>query len=184
MGFNVLSLLVWLPVAAAAIVIGLPKRRPELVVPVAFALSVLTLGLAGYLVVDFDAADAGFQFVEKTAIWSDLGIDYHLGVDGISLFIVALTAFLFPISIVASVHIEHRRKEFMATLLLLEGALIGVFLSLDLILFFVFFEVLLVPMYFLIGLWGGERRLEAALKFFLYTALGSAFLLVGIIFLF
>ena len=183
MGFNVLSFLIWLPVAAAAIVIGLPRRRPELVVLVAFALSLLTFGLAGFLVVDFDAADAGFQFVEKTAIWSDLGIDYHLGVDGISLFLVALTAFLFPISIVASVHIEHRRKEFMATLLLLEGALIGVFLSLDLILFFVFFEVLLVPMYFLIGLWGGERRLEAALKFFLYTAFGSAFLLVGIIFL-
>ena len=96
MGFNVLSFLIWLPVAAAAIVIGLPRRRPELVVPVAFALSLLTFGLAGFLVVDFDAADAGFQFVEKTAIWSDLGIDYHLGVDGISLFLVALTAFLLP----------------------------------------------------------------------------------------
>ncbi len=183
MDFNVLSLLIWLPVAGAAIVIGLPRRRPELVVPVAFALSILTLGLAGFVVVDFDLSNPGFQFVEKTAIWSDLGIDYNLGVDGISLFLVALTSFLFPIAIVASVNITDRRKEFMATLLLLEGALIGVFLSLDLILFFVFFEVLLVPMYFLIGLWGGERRLEAALKFFLYTALGSAFLLVGIIFL-
>jgi NADH-quinone oxidoreductase subunit M len=183
MSLNVLSLLIWLPVAGAAIVIGLPRRRPELVVPVAFALSVLTLGLAGFLIVEFETADGGFQFIEKTAIWSDLGIDYHLGVDGISLFLVALTAFLFPVGILASVHIMDRRKEFMAALLLLEGALVGVFLSLDLVLFFVFFEVLLVPMYFLIGLWGGERRLEAALKFFLYTALGSAFLLVGIIFL-
>ncbi|MGI9647213.1 MAG: NADH-quinone oxidoreductase subunit M [Acidimicrobiia bacterium] len=183
MDFNALSILVWLPVAGAAVVVGLPRRRAELVVPVAFALSVLTLGLAGYLVVEFDSGDAGFQFVEKTAIWSDLGIDYHLGVDGISLFLVALTAFLFPIGILASVNVTERRKEFMAALLLLEGALIGVFLALDLIVFFVFFEVLLVPMYFLIGLWGGERRLEAALKFFLYTALGSAFLLVGIIFL-
>ncbi|MGI9611014.1 MAG: NADH-quinone oxidoreductase subunit M [Acidimicrobiia bacterium] len=180
---DILSLLIWLPVAGAAVVIGLPRRRPELVVPVAFALSVLTLGLAGFLIVDFDVSDAGFQFVERTAIASDLGIDYHLGVDGISLFLVALTAFLFPIGIMASVNVVDRRKEFMAALLLLEGALIGVFLSLDLILFFVFFEVLLVPMYFLIGLWGGERRLEAALKFFLYTAFGSAFLLVGIIFL-
>ncbi|MDH3607544.1 MAG: NADH-quinone oxidoreductase subunit M [Acidimicrobiia bacterium] len=183
MGFNVLSVLIWLPVAGAAIVIGLPRRRPELVVPVAFALSLLTLGLAGFLIVDFETSDAGFQYIEKTAIASDLGIDYHLGVDGISLFLVALTAFLFPIGIMASVNISDRRKEFMASLLLLEGALIGVFLALDLVLFFVFFEVLLVPMYFLIGLWGGERRLEAALKFFLYTALGSAFLLVGIIFL-
>ena len=124
MGFNVLSLLVWLPVVGAAIVIGLPRRRPELVVPVAFALSVLTLGLAGFLVVEFETANGGFQFIEKTAIWSDLGIDYHLGVDGISLFLVALTAFLFPIGILASVHIEDRRKEFMATLLLLEGALV------------------------------------------------------------
>jgi len=96
---------------------------------------------------------------------------------------VALTAFLLPLSILASTSVEHRSKELMASLFLLEGALIGVFLTLDLALFFVFFEVLLVPMYFIIGLWGGERRLEAALKFFLFTAFGSAFLLAGIIFL-
>ena len=183
MDFPILSAIVWLPVASAAIVVGLPRRRPELVIPVAFGLSLIPLGLASFLVFDFAAGDPGFQFVERTAISGDLGIDYHLGVDGISLFMVALTAFLLPLSILASSSIEHRPKELMASLLLLEGALIGVFLSLDLALFFVFFEVLLVPMYFIIGLWGGERRLEAALKFFLYTALGSAFLLAGIIFL-
>lgn len=183
MDFPILSSIVWLPVASAAIVIGLPRRRPELVIPVAFALSLITLGLAGFLVVDFAVGDPGFQFVERTAISSDLGIDYHLGVDGISLFMVALTAFLLPLSILASTSVDHRPKELMAALFLLEASLIGVFLALDLALFFVFFEVLLVPMYFIIGLWGGERRLEAALKFFLYTALGSAFLLAGIIFL-
>jgi NADH-quinone oxidoreductase subunit M len=183
MDFPILSALVWLPVASAAIVVGLPRRRPELVIPVAFGLSLITLGLAGFLVVDFTAGDPGFQFVERTSISGDLGIDYHLGVDGISLFMVALTAFLLPLSILASTSVEHRSKELMASLFLLEGALIGVFLTLDLALFFVFFEVLLVPMYFIIGLWGGERRLEAALKFFLFTAFGSAFLLVGIIFL-
>jgi NADH-quinone oxidoreductase subunit M len=183
MDFPILSSLVWLPVASAAIVVGLPRRRPELVIPVAFGLSLITLGLAGFLVVDFTAGDPGFQFVERTSISADLGIDYHLGVDGISLFMVALTAFLLPLSILASTSVEHRSKELMASLFLLEGALIGVFLALDLALFFVFFEVLLVPMYFIIGLWGGERRLEAALKFFLYTALGSAFLLAGIVFL-
>lgn len=181
--FPLLSFIVWLPVAGAAIVVGLPRRRPELVVPVAFSVSSLTLGLAGYLVFQFQASDGGFQFLERTAIWGDLGIDYHLGVDGISLFLVALTAFLVPLGVLASTNITHRPKEFMAALLLLEGALIGVFLALDLALFFVFFEVLLVPMYFLIGMWGGERRLAAALKFFLYTAFGSAFLLAGIIFL-
>jgi len=183
MDFPILSALVWLPVASAAIVVGLPRRRPELVIPVAFGLSLITLGLAGFLVVDFTAGDLGFQFVERTSISGDLGIDYHLGVDGISLFMVALTAFLLPLSILASTSVEHRSKELMASLFLLEGALIGVFLTLDLALFFVFFEVLLVPMYFIIGLWGGERRLEAALKFFLFTAFGSAFLLAGIIFL-
>ena len=183
MGFPILSAVLWLPVASAAIVVGLPRRRPELVIPVSFALSLITLGLAGFLVVDFTTGDPGFQFVERTAISGDLGIDYHLGVDGISLFMVALTPFLLPLSILASTSVDHRPKELMAALLLLEGSLIGVFLALDLALFFVFFEVLLVPMYFIIGLWGGERRLEAALKFFLYTALGSAFMLAGIIFL-
>ncbi len=183
MDFPILSSLVWIPVASAAVVIGLPRRRPELVIPVAFALSLIPLGLAGFLVYDFTAADPGFQYVERTAISGDLGIDYHLGVDGISLFMVALTAFLFPLSILASVAVGQRPKELMAVLFLLEGSLIGVFLALDLALFFVFFEVLLVPMYFIIGIWGGERRVYAALKFFLYTALGSAFLLAGIVFL-
>lgn len=183
MDFPILTLLIALPIAGAAIVIGLPRRRPELAVPVAFGLSLITAGLSFYLIWEFDSADGGFQFVENTAIASDLGIGYHLGVDGISLFLIALTAFLTPLGMLASVSVENRLKEFMAALLLLEGALIGVFVSLDLAVFFVFFEVLLVPMYFIIGLWGGEHRLKAALKFFLFTAFGSAFLLAGIIFL-
>ena len=115
MDFPILSSLVWLPVASAAIVIGLPRRRPELVIPVALGLSLITLGLAGFLVVDFTAGDPGFQFVERTSISGDLGIDYHLGVDGISLFMVALTAFLLPLSILASTSVEHRSKELRAS---------------------------------------------------------------------
>jgi NADH-quinone oxidoreductase subunit M len=183
MDFPILSALIVIPIASAAVVVGLPRRRSELTVPIALAVSLLTAGLAGFVIWEFDAADAGFQFVEKATISSDLGISYHLGVDGISLFLVALTALLTPLGILASVHIEERIKEFMAALLLLEGALIAVFISLDLAVFFVFFEVLLVPMYFLIGLWGSEQRLAAALKFFLFTAFGSAFLLAGIVFL-
>ena len=128
----------------------------------------------------FDSAVAGYQFVEFHDWISYPPIHYHLGVDGISLFLVILTTFLTPLAILASwKDIAKRVKEFFMMLLVLEVGLIGVFLSLDLFLFFVFWEVMLIPMYFLIGIWGHERRIYAAMKFILYTMFGSILMLVA-----
>ena len=144
-------------------------------------LSLLPLPLAGVLFAEFERGEAGFQFVER-AVWIDrLGADWHLGVDGISLLLVVLTTVLVPVALGASMRVDHRVKLFVAMNLLLEAGLIGVFLSLDLFLFFVFFEVILIPMAFIIGIWGSENRIYAAVKFFLYTAFGSALMLAGII---
>jgi NADH-quinone oxidoreductase subunit M len=177
-------LLTWLiltPVLGAVVVALLSRRRPELYLPVGVGVSMAPLALAGVLFFQFQSGEAGFQFTERVAWYPQWGIDWFLGVDGISLPLVVLTTVLVPLALAASTSVEHRLKEFVAYTLLLEAGLIGVFLALDLFLFFVFFEAILVPMYFIIGIWGGERRIYAAFKFFLYTAVGSAFMLAGII---
>jgi NADH-quinone oxidoreductase subunit M len=140
-----------------------------------FAASLLLLGGGG--------TSAGqFHFVQDVNWIGAIGARYHVGVDGISLWLVLLTTLLMPISILSSWHaVEKRPLAFFASLLFLEGAMIGVFASLDLLVFYLFFEASLVPMFFLIGVWGGERRLYAAVKFFIYTAVGSLLMLVGII---
>jgi NADH-quinone oxidoreductase subunit M len=179
--FPILSTIILLPIAGAILVMLLPSRRPELVLPVSIAASLVTLGAAGWLLVEFEVGDAGFQFVEQVSWYSDWGVGWHVGVDGISLLLVALTALLFPIGLAASTGISHRVREYAGSMLFLEAGLLGVFLSLDLLVFFIFWEAMLVPMYFIIGIWGGERRVHAAVKFFLYTALGSALMLAGIL---
>ena len=176
-----LTALILLPAASAVLVALLPRRRTEIVLPVGIALSIAPLAAAGYLFSSFRPGEPGFQFVERTAWYEPWAIYWHLGVDGISLPLVLLTTLLVPIALAASTAISHRLKEFVAYTLLLEAGLIGVFLSLDLFLFFVFFEAILIPMYFIIGIWGGERRIYAAVKFFLYTAFGSALMLAAII---
>jgi NADH-quinone oxidoreductase subunit M len=176
-----LTALVVIPVVAAVIVLLLPRRRPELPLPVGVGLSILPLALAGYLFAAFQGGTAEFQFVTRAAWYAPWGISWYLGVDGISLPMVVLTALLVPLALAASGMILRRTREFVAAILLLEAGLIGAFLALDLFMFFVFFEAILIPMYFIIGLWGGERRIYAAVKFFLYTAFGSALLLAGII---
>lgn len=173
--------LILLPVVAALVVALLPRRRPELYIPVGVTLSLFPLALAGYLFVTFPTGTAAFQHVERSVWYEPWGISWHLGLDGISLPLVALTTLLVPLSLAASTAIDRRVKEFVVYNLLLEAGLIGVFLALDLFLFFVFFEAILIPMYFIIGIWGGERRVYAAVKFFLYTAFGSALLLAAII---
>ncbi|GBD84750.1 NADH-quinone oxidoreductase subunit M [bacterium BMS3Abin02] len=179
--FPILTVLILLPFAAAIVVALLPSRRKELFLPVGFALSILPLALAGYLFYVFKTGEAGFQFVENVSWYAPWGISWHMGVDGISLLMVILTAILMPISLAASTSISKRMKQFVVFNLLLEGGLMGVFLSLDMFMFFVFFEVILVPMYFIIGVWGSERRIYAAVKFFIFTAFGSALMLAGII---
>jgi NADH-quinone oxidoreductase subunit M len=179
--FPTLTLLILLPAAGAVMLALIPRRRSELLYPTAITLSLLPLAVAGYVVWEFATGEAGFQFTEKVLWFEPWGVSYFVGVDGISLLLVALTAFLMPISLLASASISTRRKEYFVSMLALETGLLGTFLALDLLLFFVFFEVALVPMYLIIGLWGGERRVYAAVKFFLFTALGSALMFAGIL---
>jgi NADH-quinone oxidoreductase subunit M len=175
-----LTALVLLPVVAAIVTALVPGRRREVHLSLGIALSVFPLALAAYLFWVFEPS-AGFQYVERATWYAPWGIDWHLGVDGISLPMVVLTTILVPIALAASTSIHSRIKEFVIYTLLLEAALIGAFLALDLFLFFVFFEAMLVPMYFIIGIWGAERRIYAAVKFFIYTAFGSALMLAAII---
>ncbi|MEO7555004.1 MAG: NADH-quinone oxidoreductase subunit M [Acidimicrobiales bacterium] len=144
------------------------------------ATTALALGLSVAVLVQFKAGEGGFQLVDEHSWISSLGISWHLGVDGISLFLIALNAILFPIAILGT-DPHHDHKAFYAWLLVLQAGCFGVFGALDLFLFFVMFEIVLVPMYFLIGQWGYGNRTYAALKFFLYTMLGSAFMLVAMI---
>jgi NADH-quinone oxidoreductase subunit M len=176
----VLTWLILLPVVGACVVGLLPRQRRELQLPLGIALSVLPLALAGYVFFVFEPVP-GYQFTEHHVWYEPWGIAWSLGVDGISMPMVALTTVLVPIALAASTAITDRTKEFVVNTLLLEAGMIGVFLSLDLFLFFVFFEAILIPMYFIIGIWGSERRVYAALKFFIYTAFGSALMLAGII---
>ncbi|HWB88939.1 MAG TPA: NADH-quinone oxidoreductase subunit M [Acidimicrobiia bacterium] len=175
-----LTWLILLPVVGACVVGLLPRQRRELQLPLGIALSVLPLALAGYVFFVFEPVP-GYQFTEHHVWYEPWGIAWSLGVDGISMPMVALTTVLVPIALAASTAITDRTKEFVVNTLLLEAGMIGVFLSLDLFLFFVFFEAILIPMYFIIGIWGSERRVYAALKFFIYTAFGSALMLAGII---
>jgi NADH-quinone oxidoreductase subunit M len=181
--FPILSMLVLVPAVGALAVLLLSKRRPEFMKLVAVIASVTTGALSIWLTAEFDRHDDGFQFVSRHPWIDEWGIGWHLGVDGISLFLVLLTGILFPLAILGiDPHNEDpgKDKPYFAWLLLLEAGVIGSFLSLDLFLFFVFFEIVLVPMYFLIGGWGYEGRVYAATKFFLYTMIGSAFMLVSI----
>ncbi len=172
--------MVFAPVVGAVVVALLP-RRDGLLRGAALAWHAVPLGLAAWLFVCAPLGEAGFWLVERTVWVPALGIGYHLGVDGISLPLVILTAFLFPVALVGTWDaVTVRVKEYLVLLLLLEAAVLGTFLALDLVLFYVFWEAVLIPMYFLIGLWGSERRAYAALKFFLFTMAGSVLMLLAI----
>ncbi|HUW03178.1 MAG TPA: NADH-quinone oxidoreductase subunit M [Acidimicrobiales bacterium] len=178
--FPLLTALVVTP-ALGALLLGLiPRGRVELHRMAALLSSCAAGALAIYALADFETGAPGFQYEVNTSWVSELGISWHLGLDGISLFLVVLTGILFPIAIVA-VTPEHDSKPYYAWLLVLQAGCMGVFTALDLFLFFVMFEIVLVPMYFLIGGWGHGRRVYAALKFFLFTMFGSALMLVGIL---
>src|SRR5439155_23400928 len=151
---------------------------------VALGTSLLTFLVSLAVLGKFDGALGGFQLLEQATWVRGAGLTYLVGVDGVGLWMVLLTTFLFPVSILASWKVEKDVRLYMIALLALETAVLGTFLALDLLLFFLFFEALLVPMYLIIGGWGGERRIYAAVKFFLFTMAGSAFLLVGILFLY
>jgi NADH-quinone oxidoreductase subunit M len=180
-GFPLLTIIVFLPAAAALVVAFLPRRVPErTVMALGLLAAIVELGFVAYLVVDFQGGQAGFQFISQHQWISYFGISWKVGVDGISLFLVAMTALLFPVAM-AGPTVFGNTRAFLGWMLLLEAACMGVFLAMDLFLFFVLFEITLVPGYFIISGWGGFRRNYAAMKFFIYTFAGSAFLFVGIL---
>jgi NADH-quinone oxidoreductase subunit M len=178
----VLSLVTFVPTLGAAVIFLLPRRSDTLVKVTTLVTSVVTFALSLPLYTRFDPGAADYQFVEQAPWMPTLGVSYHLGVDGISLLLVLLTTFLMPLTILASWDsIERRWKEFAITMLLLETGMLGVFLALDLFLFYIFWEAMLIPMYLIIGIWGGPNRVYAAIKFILYTLAGSLLMLVAIL---
>ncbi len=182
---NLLTILILLPVIGALALIGHQmfwKQENHLKVVTLFITLVIFL-LSLVLVFDEGAKSAsGFSFEQNTVWIKAINTNFHFGVDGISLWLVLLTTFIMPIAVLSTWHaVEKRPTAFYVFLLLLESAMIGVFVSLDLLVFYLFFEASLVPMFFLIGIWGGENRIYAAVKFFVYTALGSLLMLVAII---
>ena len=180
---NLLSIITFTPAVAAAILAIFLRGDDEAAQSnakwVALAATVATFAASLILLVGFDPQDTGFQFVEEHD-WI-MGFSYKMGVDGISILFVMLTTFLMPITIGACWNVTHRVKDYMIAFLLLETLMIGVFTALDLVLFYLFFEAGLIPMFLIIGIWGGKDRIYAAFKFFLYTFLGSVLMLVAMI---
>ncbi|PTX05413.1 NADH-quinone oxidoreductase subunit M [Pararhodobacter aggregans] len=183
---NLLSIITFLPAVAAfigAVFLHGENAQTQLQAKrLALFATLATFAISLILLFNFDASDTGFQFVEEHD-WI-LGLKYKLGVDGISVLFVLLTTFLMPITIGACWGVTHRVKEYMIAFLLLETLMIGVFVSLDLVLFYLFFEAGLIPMFLIIGIWGGANRIYAAFKFFLYTFIGSVLMLVAMIYMF
>jgi NADH-quinone oxidoreductase subunit M len=182
---KLLTLTTFIPLIGALMVLaGGRGLKPTGARWVALGVSLVTFVISLVALGRFDPELQRFQLVEQAEWVGSIGLTYTVGVDGVSIWMVLLTTFLFPVSILASWTIEVDVRRFLAAMLVLETAVIGTFVALDLLLFFLFFEALLVPMYLLIGGWGGSRRVYAAVKFFLFTMAGSAFLLLGILFLY
>jgi len=177
-----LSIITFLPLAGAILLLFVGKQSTKAIRTAALLVSGLTFLVSIPLFLQFDPTISGMQF-EQVADWiPSLGTSYHVGVDGISLLLILLTTLLSPLAILASWNsIDRKVKEYFIFMLLLETGMLGVFVALDFFLFYVFWEAMLVPMYFLIGVWGGERRIYAAVKFFLYTMVGSVLMLLAII---
>jgi NADH-quinone oxidoreductase subunit M len=179
----ILSIVAYIPLAGALLLIFfVPKERTGAIKSLATTVAGLDFLVSLPLWFAFDRGHAGYQFTERASWIPSLGVEYHFGIDGISLVLILLTTLIGFIAVYSSfTAIAERQKEYYVLLLLLQSFMIGTFCCLDFFLFYVFWEVMLVPMYFLIGVWGGERRLYAAIKFFLYTLAGSVLMLLGII---
>lgn len=188
MGFPLLSSLIFIPLIGMLVVMLLPKDKHSLIKWTSTIISIFPMLISFWLTWDYFfnfSGDAAMAYVEGPASWIPiLNIQYYLGADGISIPLLALTGLLSTVSLLASFNINFRVKEYFAFFLLLEAGMMGVFVALDFFLFYVFWEIMLVPMYFLIGVWGGPRKEYAAIKFFLYTLFGSIFMLVAILILY
>jgi NADH-quinone oxidoreductase subunit M len=180
---HLLSLVVFVPTAGAVLLLLFPASRSREIKVFALAVSVVACALALPLWSRFDLIEKGFQFRETVAWIPSLGISYAIGIDGISLVLVLLTAILTPVSLLFSMtHVEKQVRAYSIAFLLLETGMLGSLVALDLALFYVFWEVMLVPMYFIIGIWGGTRRIYAAMKFFLFTMAGSLLMFLAILY--
>lgn len=179
-----LSLLVWIPLAGGALLIALGEKFPDLARPLALITAVLCFALSLVAYAGFDATTAAMQFEEK-AVWIQaFSIHYHLGVDGLSLPLILLTTLIGVMVVIGGWAIKERPHQYMAAFLVLQGLMVGMFASLDALLFYVFFEAMLVPMFLIIGIWGGPNRIYATIKFFLFTFFGSVFMLIALIWMY
>ncbi|GIW43455.1 MAG: NADH:ubiquinone oxidoreductase subunit M [Candidatus Binatia bacterium] len=178
-----LSAIVFTPLLGALVLLFVAREQTQALRRAALVFSLVPFAFSLWLVAEFDGVHGGLQWVERAAWIPRFGIHYMLGVDGISLFLVLLTTFLMPIVCVQAWDVHHRLKEYLVLLLVMESAMLGALVATDLFLFYVFWELMLIPMYFLIGIWGGERRIYAAIKLVLYTMAGSLLMLVAIIYL-
>ena len=177
----IVSIVTFLPLAGAVLLVFVRGGSGRVLRATALAVSLLTFGLSLGLFFGYDGVSGLPEFVERAG-WLGRGLDYHVGVDGLSLFLVLLAAFLTPLALLSSWRaVDDRVKEFSIFMLVLETGMIGVFVSLNLFLFYVFWEAMLIPMYFLIGIWGGRRRIYATMKFVLFTMFGSLLMLVAIL---
>jgi NADH-quinone oxidoreductase subunit M len=184
-GSGLLSLLIWVPIGGGLLTLALGDARARLARWFALLISLATLGLSVPLFLGFDNSTARLQFLERLPWIPQLHSDYALGIDGISLPLILLTAFMtVPVIIAGWTVIEKRIAQYFAAFLILEGLMIGVFAAMDSLLFYFFWEAMLIPMFLIIGIWGGPRRVYATLKFFLYTFLGSVLMLVALIYLY
>jgi NADH-quinone oxidoreductase subunit M len=182
MAFPLLTVILFLPLLGAIILVGFPRQQQTAIRVCTLVVMLLTFAVSFILYLVFDSDVPQMQFVERLPWIGRLGIYYHIGVDGISLPLVLLTTFLSPIALLESWRsIRTKVKEFAIVMLLLETGMLGVFFALDMFLFYIFWEAMLIPMYFLIGIWGGQRRIYATVKFVLYTMAGSAVMLIGIL---
>jgi NADH-quinone oxidoreductase subunit M len=183
--FPWLSLVIWLPIVGGLAVIASGEQNAELTKRIALWVALLTFAVSLPLWFGFDTTTAEMQFVERSPWLPAFGIDYHLGIDGISMPLILLTTFITIFVIIAGWDvIRYRPSQYMAAFLIMEGIMVGVFSSLDAILFYFFWEAMLIPMFIIIGVWGGPNRVYATIKFFLYTFFGSVFMLVALIYLY
>jgi NADH-quinone oxidoreductase subunit M len=184
---GVLGWITLLPLFGAVLVMLVPRGEESIHRGLGLLTTVVTFVVSLTILSDFDPANAGFQ-LEVNKVWiAPLGVRFHLGVDGISLWLVLLTTFLMPLTLLSPQAIGTRNirvREFTVAMLLLETGMLGAFVALDMFVFYVFWELMLIPMYFIIGIWGGERRLYASIKFVIYTLVGSLLMLVAILFLY
>ncbi len=182
MAFPILTATVFTPIVGMVVILLLPERWVNGIRAVGVAFTAVALGFSAWALAEFDPGITGTMQFEELHQWiPSVNVFYHLGIDGLSMPLFILTTLLSFLAAIASFSIKERIKEYYALYLLLVTGMLGVFVSLDLFLFYVFWEIMLVPMYFLIGIWGGERREYAAIKFFLYTLLGSVIMLLGIL---